>query len=96
MEGERLRRAAVELAEQTAAQLRLSLQGGSRVQRVFVLLAVVWLVLLVANVVFCLATGRLADVPWFAVLAIAAGAGVSLRQHRNLRRAIALNRDPAA
>lgn len=95
LQGERLRRAAVELAEQTSAQLRMSVQGGSRLQRLFVLLAVVWLVLLVSNVVLSLLTGRLSDVPWVALLAVGVGAGVALRQRRNLRRAIALNRDPA-
>lgn len=96
LDGDRLRRAAVELAEQTSAQLRLSLQGGSRVQRVFVLLAVLWLVLLLSNVALSLATGRLSDVPWVALLAGSVGAGVALRQRRNLRRAIDRNRDPAA
>ena len=95
LEGDRLRRAAVDLAEETSAQLRLSWADGSRVQRVFLLLAVVWFVLLVANTVFALARGGLSDVPWLGVVTVAAVVGSSLWQRRRLRRAIELNRDAA-
>jgi hypothetical protein len=96
VEGDRLRRAAVDLAEETSAQLRMSWSGGSRVQRVFLLLAVLWFVLLVATVVFALATGGLSDVPWLGIVTIAAVVGTPLWQRRTLRRAIELNRAPPA
>jgi hypothetical protein len=96
VQGDRLRRAVVDLAEETSAQLRLSWSGGSRLQGFFLLLALLWFVLLVANVVFSLATGGLADVPWLGIVTIAVVVGTPLWQRRTLRRAIELNRGPAA
>ena len=95
VEGERLRRAVVELAEESSARLRLSGAGASRGQRVFVLMGVVWLVLLVTNVVFSVATGGWSELPWGPLLVLAGGAALAVRQRRTLRRAIELNRDPA-
>lgn len=94
LDDERLRRAAVDLAEQGLAQLGLRWAGGSRLQRVLLLLAIVWFVLLVSGVVFALTTGDLSDVPWLGIMTIVAVVGAPLWQRRNLRRAIELNGGP--
>jgi hypothetical protein len=96
LEDDRLRRAVVDLAEVTSAQLRLSWTGGSRAQRVLLLLALLWVVLLVTNVVAALASSGFSDVPWFGIVSIVAVVGTPLWQRRTLRRAIELNREPAA
>ncbi len=96
LEGDRLRAAAVDLAQETRAQLAGPLSGGSRAQRVVQLLAVLWLVLVVAQVVFAVTRGGWSDVPWFGLLPAVVGAAALSVQRRNLRRAIELNRAPEA
>ena len=94
LEDARLRRAAVDLAEQTSSQLRLSWSRGTRLQRVLLLLAVLWFVLLVTNVVAALAAGGPSDVPWLGIVTVAAVVGTPLWQRRTLRRAVELNSGP--
>lgn len=97
LDDERLRLAAVDLAEQTRDQLRLTWRSGSRLHRVVVLLAVVWFVLLVARVVAALVSAVASGgpgVPWLGIVSIAAIVGVPLVQRRNLRRTIERNSGP--
>ena len=63
-------------------------------QRVLLLLAVLWFVLLVTNVVLALAAGGSSDVPWLGIVTAAAVVGTPLWQRRTLRRAVELNSGP--
>jgi hypothetical protein len=94
LDDQRLRRAAVELAEQELARLGPRWAEGSRLQRLLVLVALVWFVLLVSGVVFALTTGGLSDVPWLGIVTIVAVAGTPLWRRRNLKRALELNSGP--
>ena len=92
---ERLRVAAVDLACETLAHLDvLGRGGGSRGQRIVFLLAVLWFVALVVNVVSALVIGGLSDIPWFGLVSIAVIVGAPLVQRRKLHRAIRLNSAP--
>jgi hypothetical protein len=96
LDGERLRAAAVDLARESLTQLDVGGRGGSRAQRIVFLLAVVWFVGLVANVVFALVTGGLSDVPWAGVLTIVAVVVIPVVQRQKMQRAIRVNSGPPA
>lgn len=91
LDDDRLRRAAVDLAEQSLAQVGLFPARGSRGQRVLALLTVLWLALLVVGTVFAIVFGGLSDVPWLALVPAAVSFAGPLWRRRNLRRAIARN-----
>jgi hypothetical protein len=94
LDDERLRAAAVDLARGQAVQLDVVWSGGSRAQRIVSLVAVVWFVGLVSNVVHDLVVGGLSDIPWFGLVSIAAIVGIPLVQRRKMQRAIRVNSGP--
>jgi hypothetical protein len=94
LDGDRLRAAAVELAEDVAARRRLSWPGSSRLQRALLLLIATWSALVLVDVVGAVVRGGLSGAPWLTLAAVAVGAGISRRQTRNLRRAVELNGTP--
>ena len=95
LDDERLRRAAVAMAQAT---LRLGPQwrGGSRAQRLFFAFVVVWLALLIVNVVLAVLAGHLSGVPWFGLLTAVFVIGTPSWQRRKARQAIELNSGPAS
>lgn len=95
LDDERLRRAAVAMAE---ASLRIGPQWrhGSRGQRLFVLLAIAWVAGLAVGVVLALSTSTIAQVPWFGILAAMVVVGGAVWQRRMARRAIELNSEPGS
>ena len=87
----RLRRAAVELAEQSLELSFPPWAGATRLQRVMVVVTVAWAALLVAHTVFALVLGDAGDVNWFPVLALVVAGGLRIRQGQRLHRAVRLN-----
>lgn len=93
LEDERLRRAAVAMAQ---ASLRVGPQwrGGSRAQRLFFLLVIVWLALLLVSVVLAVLGSNLSDFPWWNILTVLAVVGVPVWQRHKARQAIEWNSAP--
>jgi hypothetical protein len=95
LDDDRLRRAAVAMGKATLSQLGPRWREGTRAQRVALLLAVLWLMLLVIGVVLALATSDLSQVPRFGLVAAVAVIRVPVWQRRKVRQAIELNSAPA-
>lgn len=94
LDDERLRRAAVEMA-QSSLRVGPQWRGGSRAQRLFFLLIIVWLALLLASVVLAVLDSDLSHFPWWNILTVLAVVGIPLWQRHKARQAIESNSAPA-
>ncbi|WP_222194962.1 hypothetical protein [Modestobacter italicus] len=94
LDDEKLRRAAVDLAEETLGQLGSWPQNGTTAQRVLAAVFLLWSLVFVAGLVFAVAFGGLSDVPWFALAPAVVTGGTQIWARRRMRQAIELNSGP--
>jgi hypothetical protein len=69
-------------------------RGGSRAQRLFFLLIIVWLALLLVSVVLAVLDSDLSHFPWWNILTVLAVVGIPFWQRHKARQAIESNSAP--
>ena len=89
------RAAAVELAQLTLDQLFPSWERATTGQRIIRAISLIWVVTLLAGLVFAVAFDRLGDVNWFTFFFLVPLAITPFVQRRRLLRTIALNSEPS-
>ena len=92
----RQRRAAVELAQLALDRHSPGWDRASRGQRIAMMLTAAWVLGVIAVAVFQIAFGRLGDVNWVKLVAVALVVGLPFRYSMRLRRSIQLNSDRTA